>query len=385
MLNLEKLWSLHHPVLPKHLKRLKKDLKDQLNSTLPGNQLSLTDYEQSIINSIKAKTEQFNVNNLTRTQAYLSFYLNHTEIHWAFLGHMVSRNGGWNMTDLKGEFLPEILSAEERTHYFLFLERGNWLIFQDAYPQFLIYEESKKQQRPLFYLLPFFGVSIFMETVWKYFWNSFDNYSLAIAQVVNEQNYLEGRLIQNHHYQQTVLDTLEFQVQDLFKFNQILFPLPDQSGKQVKLIGQTLQHFASLRERVMLGKRLYELLFASESRLQRITKWAESTPHSGSRKDYWNQLFHDIRENLPGNNLKRKIKNCQLINNSAKLYSPPLNYAWENIFHTKADGKDWFEDPAIVHYLIRESYEVKGAVQHLYCENLEKIEMAAMAKKILFS
>ncbi|MDR4948142.1 DUF2515 family protein [Neobacillus cucumis] len=46
------------------------------------------------------------------------------------------------MTDLKGEFLTRLMTKKDRVLFFQFLERGNWLIFQDAYPQFLLYEES---------------------------------------------------------------------------------------------------------------------------------------------------------------------------------------------------------------------------------------------------
>lgn len=61
----------------------------------------LTFSEQELLNRIRRMTQEHNLNNVTRTKAYLEFYLRHPEIHWAFLGHMVSRNGGWNMTDLK--------------------------------------------------------------------------------------------------------------------------------------------------------------------------------------------------------------------------------------------------------------------------------------------
>lgn len=123
--------------------------------------------------------------------AYFDFYQKHPEIHWAFLGHMVSRNGGWNMTDLKGDLLTRLLTNKERDAYFTFLERGNWLIFQDAYPQFLLYGESLKRNKPLFYLLPALDISSFMESVWNYFWKRRDSYILTIALVINEQNYLE--------------------------------------------------------------------------------------------------------------------------------------------------------------------------------------------------
>ena len=95
----------------------------------------LTKEEQLIINKIKIQTEQLNKNNVTRTRAYYQFYIQYPEIHWALLGHMVSRNGGWNMTDLKGIYIREFYQRKINS-YFFFLEKGNWLIFQDVYPQF---------------------------------------------------------------------------------------------------------------------------------------------------------------------------------------------------------------------------------------------------------
>ena len=125
---------------------------------------------QQLLQRLRLKTAQLNVNNITRTKAYLDFYIAQPEIHWAFLGHMVSRNGGWNMTDLKGEFLTRLMNEKSKQDFFSFLERGNWLIFQDAYPQFLLYEESLCQSRNLFYLLPYLNVSHFMEVIWNQFW-----------------------------------------------------------------------------------------------------------------------------------------------------------------------------------------------------------------------
>ena len=83
----------------------------------------LTKEEQLIINKIKIQTEQLNKNNVTRTRAYYQFYIQYPEIHWALLGHMVSRNGGWNMTDLKGIYIREFYQRKINS-YFFFLEKG---------------------------------------------------------------------------------------------------------------------------------------------------------------------------------------------------------------------------------------------------------------------
>jgi len=76
--------------------------------------------EAILIQQIRRHTAELNTNNVTRTKAYLDFYHLHPEIHWAFLGHMVSRNGGWSMTDLKGELLSRLLSEKDKQSFFCF-------------------------------------------------------------------------------------------------------------------------------------------------------------------------------------------------------------------------------------------------------------------------
>jgi hypothetical protein len=125
--------------------------------------------------------------------AYLYFYNKYPEIYWSFLAHKVSRNAGWNMTDLKGDLLTRLLNEKEQKNIFGFLERANWLIFQDAYPQLLLYKESKNRGKNLFYLLPQFGVSTFMVMAWNQFWEDKDSRTLSMNLIINEQHYIEDR------------------------------------------------------------------------------------------------------------------------------------------------------------------------------------------------
>ena len=185
---------------------------------------TLSPKEKVLVQQIIDQTNRLNKNNVTRTKAYLDFYLRHPEIHWAFLGHMVSRNGGWNMTDLKGELLLRLLTKKEVDSFFIFLERGNWLIFQDAFPQFLVYEESKKRGLNLFFLLKYLHVSTFMETIWNHFWYEQDSYILTVGLIINEQSYLESRVLHNASFKKEVFNKLEFKLQDLLSLNHILFP-----------------------------------------------------------------------------------------------------------------------------------------------------------------
>ncbi len=372
--------------LPEDLLLIKADLKSYASVSILEEQHLLRG-DQQLLQLIRLKTEKLNVNNVTRTKAYLDFYIFRPEIHWAFLGHMVSRNGGWNMTDLKGEFLSRLMNEQSQHDFFSFLERGNWLIFQDAYPQFLLYEESLFQNRNLFYLLPYLNVSVFMEVIWNHFWEGRDSYLLTIALIVNEQSYLENRIVQNPLYKKKVFQTFEFVLQDLLSFNQILFPfIDDEHGaERASLTGLTLHHFGSLHERIMLGKDLYRLLFHEAGLLQKNYRWATTHPHTGSRKDYWPDVFNDVHEGVPGLAFAKRLKSCQIRKGAPRLYSPKLVYAWNDVIHPAPELEDWFEHWRIINFLVEEKEPINGRIVGEYCETLEKLELAAIAKEAIFT
>lgn len=352
--------------------------KSKFTNTTSLHEEKATKGDRLLLEQIQRQTVEHNVNNVTRTKAYLDVYRQHPVIHWAFLGHMVSRNGGWNMTDLKGEFLTRLLSKKERNSFFAFLERGNWLIFQDAYPQFLLYNESLKQNKPLFFLFPYLNISTFMETIWNHFWGSHDPYILTMGLIINEQSYLEKRVVQNPQYKKEVLGTLQFKLQDLLSFNHILFP----NGKR-NMKGQTLHQFDSLNERILLGKRLYTVLFKDKDFLDLVREWAFHHPHTGSRKDYWPHIFNTINEGIPGFAYQFRLKSCQLRSGSRKIYSPSLENAWKNSCQVEAEKGDWFDDWQIADYLIDNNESYDGEIKNEYCKTLERLELAALAKKAI--
>jgi uncharacterized protein DUF2515 len=120
---------------------------------------SATPDERAWIRVIQAETHAHAGDNIDRTHAYQQFWLANPEIHWALLASLVSRNTGYMMTDLGGEPLGRLLDRTVARRLFLSLERCNWLIFQDAYPQLLLYSLSKTLGRPMFHLLPALGHS----------------------------------------------------------------------------------------------------------------------------------------------------------------------------------------------------------------------------------
>ncbi|OCA85786.1 hypothetical protein A8F94_13005 [Bacillus sp. FJAT-27225] len=337
--------------------------------------------EELLIGQIRQRTSEANLNNITRTKAYMDFYRLHPEIHWALLAHLVSRNGGWNMTDLKGELLSRLLSKKEKQSFFTFLERANWLIFQDAYPQLLLYKESINRKTPFFHLLPSLNISGFMEPFWNQYWEERNSSILTIALIINEQNYIEDRVVQNPFYKNEVIDTLEFQLNQFLSMNHILFPY--NKNESIRLAGQTVSQFESLNRRILFGKQIYRLLFGDNSFLRNVEKWAFSHPHTGSRKDYWPHIFNNVREGLPGLPYQLRLSSCQLRPGARRLYSPYLEHTWKNVSHKNAEEGDWYTGQTTSKFFTDTEGPINGDIETDYCNTLEKLELAALAKKVI--
>jgi hypothetical protein len=361
----------------KDLSSLFKKALKQKNDTLHNPTLE----EQLILQSINTRTVRHNQNNVTRTQAYWDFYRNYPEIHWSHLAHMVSRNGGWNMTDLRGDMLSQILTSTEGKHFFEFLERCNALIFQDAYPQLLLYEESKRKGAAQFHLLPFLGVSRFMEVMWGRFWKFRDSAEITVAMVINEQQYIEERVVKHPHYRKTVLETWEFKAQTLLQMNEVFFPYHVSGSQKVHLAGQVCRDFSSLDERIDLGKKLYAILFGNSEIFRGVLEWVQNQRHTGSREDYWPQLFSKVKLTSPGTEYTRRLSGCDLLPSADKLYSPRLEDAWPNQKLAPPGGRDWFVNEGVVKYLERIPTHVPFRLTEDYCNTLNTVEAAILLKE----
>ncbi|CAG7616557.1 hypothetical protein PAESOLCIP111_01918 [Paenibacillus solanacearum] len=339
--------------------------------------------ELALLESIRKERDRCNRNNVTRTAAYWEMYRKHPELHWALLAHMVSRNGGWFMTDLQGELLPFLLSPEQREQVFRFLERSNALIFHDAYPQLLLYSASVKARLPLFHLLPQLDVSRFMRPVWDCFWERRDSALLTTGLIVNEQHFIESRVVRHPDFRHKVLDTLFFQTQSLLQLNQVVFPFADEG--RTRLAGVILDNFSSLRERIEAGKTLYAILFGIPAVAEGALRFAQITRHSGSRADYWPHLFAAVRKQppVPRGQLQERLDGCKLRPGAAPLYSPRLSDSWADRRVAPAEPGDWYEGAKALGYFsdIRApfAFEMTGE----FCFGLNKIEMAVLAGDLL--
>lgn len=240
----------------------------------------LTIQEQTIIRQIQGETNKKNIDNISRTDAYFSYFKKNPDIIWSFLASMVSRNGGWNMCDLERSIFPHLLTAKTRKQLFLTYERANWLIFHDVFPQLLLYQYSTKMKRPMFHLLPYFHVSAFIQKEWNKYWRENDKERLTTALIINEQNVIQTPVIEHPIYKKKVFHSMIFSFQDWLHFSCVLFPT---CGGEV--YGASVNGFKTLSKRINLGKRLASILFHPRL-FPHFFEFAEKTPHTGSRYDY---------------------------------------------------------------------------------------------------
>lgn len=303
--------------------------------------------DDEIVSHIVNTTKNKNYDNISRTKAYENFYQKHPEIKWALLASMVSRNAGWSMTDLQGNWLRKALSIEQRSLLFMTYERANWTIFHDAYPQLLLYEWSKKQKKPFFHLLKEFQVSRFMELEWLRFWHENKIDRLMTALIINEQNVIQHPIINNKKYKSHVFKTIPYKIQERFHFSTVVFPILNG-----RLFGFSVSNFNQLKNRINLGKRLAWLLFYAGLYEQFVT-FSRIVPHTGSRYDY-EQYFPE----------KRK-RETPLLRTTYPIVSHTLDEKRKDWFHGQ-NTEMWFKEKKIPNnYELTEWFKHKQDQLHL--------------------
>jgi hypothetical protein len=321
------------------------------------------------IEAIRRQTVAENRNNITRTNAYIKFFERHPEIHWALLAHCVSRNGGWCMSDTKGEWFSRMASAKQSRAFFSFLERSNWLIFEDAYPQLLLYEESRRRRENLSFVLPLFGVSRFMEVMWDLFWETGNSHLLTRALIINEQNHIESRVVRDSDYEATVESSLQFHIDSLLNLNQVLIPYR-MNGK-THMAGTTMRHFHAIHDRIETGLRLYRILYQHERIHQAIVEFMVGIPHTASRADYWPERFTAVKPITVAETYQPRFTE----NGTAdKIYSPTLEDAWSDVAQEPAEPGDWFRDISWAIYLFTSVPDSPMDISQDYINKLKTIE-----------
>ena len=347
----------------------------------------LTTPDQLLIQRIKEDVADANRSNITRTRAYLEFYNSFPEIHWALLAHMVSRNAGWNMSDLQSGLMSDLTDNQFKNHLYRFLERCNALIFQDAYPQLLLYKYSKQRERSSFHLLPFFHVSAFMAPIWERFWIDRNSSLLTVALVINEQNYIERRVVHHPFFRKNVLNHPSFRLHELARLDQIIFPLGETRCRHGlfknsilplrPLAGLTLNHFDDPSARIKAGKSLYAMLFGYEAILDGVLQYVNGTPHLGSRSEYWPALFtsqlHDAMDSLEES---QEMLQSEWLSEGQRIYSPLLEDVWHDTEYEPIPRFDWFQEPTMLRHFSKPVRPFLVDMTHAHRTALERTAFA---------
>jgi hypothetical protein len=274
--------------------------------------------ENEWIKEVIQLVNRYNQDNISRTTAYQTFFLLHPEIKWSLLASMVSRNAGWNMTDLKGAIFPKLLSPTTCNLLFMTYERANWSIFQDAFPQLLLYHYSTIYKKKMFHLFQDLHISNFMEEEWNRFWEERDEKRLVQSLIINEQHLIQGPVIEHEVYKKKVFGTSIFFIEDHLHFSSVLFPT-----LHGDLYGASVHGFRKVQNRIKLGNVLFELLFHPDYHCF-FLEFALEVEHTGSRKDY-----ETFCRKVPGTK------------------TPILHQAYNQISHNWNHHRDWSVDNSI--------------------------------------
>jgi len=290
---------------------------------------------------VHSVTAKWNIDNISRTNAYFYFFQRYPEIEWTFLASMVSRNAGYNMCDLEGELLRDTLSPLYRKYLFLTYERANFLIFKDVFPQLLLYHYSTILNKKMFHFLPLFFVSSFMVNEWECFWENRNRKRLMTSLIVNEQNVIQKPVIEEPFFQREVFHSRLFLLQDFLKMNSVVFPTVNG-----ELYGMPVHQFTKLDARIKLGKALAEILFYPMIYNQ-FYQFASMTEHTGSRMDY-EQYF-----------LPRKSRETPFLRTVYPIVNHP-NQVFKSWDHSRSVKKKWFvPEKKPENIQIKKMYELK--------------------------
>lgn len=230
-------------------------------------------------NGMDQMISRLNVDNIARTKAYENFGRRYPEIRWARLAGMVSRNAGWNMTDLTTSTYQTLLQTSMRQQIGWIYERANWLIFQDAFPQLILYANAKKYNQFCSTDFEKWRISSFMQTEWERFWKERDENRLMQALIINEQYVVQTRLLDDVAME-GFFHSFFYRMEEFAHLSHVIFP--SDSGE---LYGEVVTSFADPVARIKLGKNLASLLYDPTLSFS-FLKFSDINEPVGTRKEY---------------------------------------------------------------------------------------------------
>ncbi len=234
-----------------------------------------------MLERLLAELDARNLDNVTRTESYLELYA-YTATHppdlpWVLMAHLVSRNGGYLMSDVAESLRRDdgVFAKEALEELFLFLERANYLIFLDAWWHVIhhLLGRSAALRVP--------RVPRFVTECWPRYEARVRadgplpdvEKSLVFDLVTNEQNFIERRVV--HHPLFSRARAIVGFIEGIDREAPLVLPCTDQ---RIKVAG-----FAQLRRRISTGWRIFDEVLADREKRREIYDWARAHPHTGSR------------------------------------------------------------------------------------------------------
>jgi hypothetical protein len=233
--------------------------------------------------------DERNRDNVSRTESYLELYT-YTREHppdlpWVLMAHLVSRNGGYNMTDvaqsIERDNSPFGRAAQEEL--FAFLERANFLIFHDAWFHLLHHLLGRARE-----LAPP-RTPRFVCEAWARYEAHPDERQLVQDLVTNEQNLIERRVVHAARFARA-LALLSF-VESIGRERPLSLPCTEARI--------TVGGFGSMERRIATGWRIYDEVLADRERRHAMYRWALEHPHTGSRAAYGGRPTPLLRDVWP--------------------------------------------------------------------------------------
>jgi hypothetical protein len=227
-----------------------------------------------------AEKAERNRDNVSRTTSYLELYAlcraHGVELPWVLMAHLVSRNAGYLMTDLAAERASALFTREARTDLFLFLERANYLIFDDAWEH--VAHHALGRTRALGSRTP-----RFVREAWARYEAAAEGgvtaaleRALVLDLVTNEQNLIEHRVVHHPRFERARAMVAFFE--EAGSDGPVTLPL---TTARIR-VGT----FADLDKRIEAGRRIFDEVLAPREGRDAIFAWAAATEHTGSRAAY---------------------------------------------------------------------------------------------------
>jgi hypothetical protein len=230
--------------------------------------------------------DERNTDNVSRTQSYLELYAHLRErgidLPWILMAHLVSRNAGYLMSDLRRMIDKGDQTGGAMENLFLLLERANWLIFHDAWHHLLSHLLDRPLESP--------RVPRFMIDAWARHAAAPDERTLVLDLVHNEQNLIERRAV--HHDVLAPGARLLDLIERAGREKPLHFPIDDAPAI-------TVGGFAQLARRIDAGRRIFDEVLADRGRRDALFAWARAHPHTGDRAIYGGKPGPTVRDAWP--------------------------------------------------------------------------------------